>query len=237
MVKTFINRKYAPAMDDKKKAKLHPYRSLLDKIQTFDSKLIVAGITVLCKDLAEYLAAGGFASQAAERFIKIYMKGLDKDRWFWERFGPELYWSMRPAAPVPPGDFDPAVQIAFNPPLPSYAHEANQNDFDLHELNNNRICQNWTLTPGWQLFNGFLEEFRELISRQKNEINALPPKPLPGDPTPYPDNDYKVLKIFDLLREKGFDRRLHWIPLLMYLSYLIVEYCPDWLSEEGNSLI
>lgn len=218
-------------MDDTKKMKMHPYRTLLDKIQGFDSKSIVAGITVLCKDLAEYLAAGGFSSTAAERFMKVYAKALDRDRWFWERFGPELYWSMRPAPPTDPGDFDPAVQIAFNPPLPSYAHEANQNDFDLNHLNDTRISQNWTLTPGWQLFTGFMEEFKDLISRQKNDINALPPKSLPSDNIPYPSADYKVLKIFDLLREKGFDRRLHWIPLAMYLSYLIVDYCPEWLDD------
>ncbi|MCC7505856.1 MAG: hypothetical protein IT259_11170 [Saprospiraceae bacterium] len=223
-------------MDDKKKAKMHPYRSLLDKIQTFDSKLIIAGVTVLCKDLAEYLAAGGFAGTAAEGFMRVYAQSLHHDRWFWERYGPQLYWSMRPAAPAPPGDYDPAVQIAFNPPLPSYAHEASQNDFDLHELNSARIDQNWTLIPGWQLFNAFLEAHASVLSKYKTEINALPPKPLPGDPTPYPDTDYKVLKIFDVLREKVFDRRLHWIPLAMYLSYLIVDYCPEWLHEESNAL-
>lgn len=216
-------------MDDTKKTKMHPYRSLLEKIQGFDSKSIVAGITVLCKDLAEYLAAGGFSGPAADRFMKVYSKALDQDRWFWERFGPELYWSMRPTPPADPGD--PPVQIAFNPPLPSYAHQANQNDFNLNHLNDARISQNWTLTPGWQLFTGFLDEFKDLISRQKNDINALPPKLLPTDTTPYPSADYKVLKIFDLLREKGFDRRLHWIPLVMYLSDLIVDYCPEWLDD------
>ena len=225
-------------MDDKKKAKMHPhpYHSLLDKIQGFASSQIVAGITVLCKDLAEYLAAGGFSGTAAERFTKVYAAALNQDRWFWERFGPNLYGSMRPAPPHKPGDYDPAIQIAFQPPLPSYAQEASQNDFDLHELNDARINQNWTLTPGWQLFTGFLAEFKDLLVRQKKEINALPAWSQPGDNTPYPHADHKVLKIFDLLREKGFDKRLHWIPLAMYLSYLTVDYCPEWLEDAGNEL-
>lgn len=224
-------------MTDLKTAKMHPYRSLLEKIQAYDRSLIVSGITVLCKDLAEYLAAGGFSSPASERFLRVYGSVLDHDRWFWERFGPELYWSMRPAPPTPPGADDLAVQIAFNPALPSYAHEADQNNFDLYELNKVRIRQNWTLTPGWQLFTGFLTEFRELLTRQKSEINALPTQPpQPDDTLPIPHADYKTLKIFDLLREKGFDKRLHWIPLVMYLSYLVVDYCPDWLDDTTTEL-
>ncbi len=188
---------------NKKSDQPHEFQPLLEKIAATDIRNLIAGITILSKDLAEHLASGGFGDPAAARFYRVYTQSLSESRWFRERFNPQLYLPLRES---------------FEPALPAYAQEASRFIFELTDLNKPKIDKEWTTAPGWQLFVAFGQEFRTLLEKFKNELK--------NDPlNTNLDQSEKTLKLFDLIRLEGFDKRPHWIPLAMYISHLMILSC------------
>ena len=199
---------------NKKSDSPHEFQSLLDKIKAWDTRILIAWVTILSKDLAEHLASGGFADVAAARFYKVYTKSLSKSRWFRERFNPQLYLPLRDS---------------FGPDLPSYAQEASKGAFDLKELDKPKIDKEWTTAPGWQLFVAFGQEFRTLLEKFMKELDN---NPLYINL----EKDEKTLLLFDQLRAEGFDKRMHWIPLALYISHLMILSCfePIHVGQSSN---
>ena len=200
------------AMEKEKKQIVHKYRWLLDAIlamggtsQGQNTKFALAALTIVSKNLAEFLAPGGHDKPAAKRFFKAYNDALNRDRWLWTMMGGQLFEPL--SSSVPP-----------LPLLPNYAKEAQAGNLTpdaIQKLADPKNIVDWTVFPGWYLLETYSEVFKDILHKKKGEYHK-------DGSIPYEDH---ILSLFDILRCDGFDENQYWALPAMLISYLTIRSC------------
>ena len=121
----------------------NPLKKMYDQLKNAKQGLLFAGLTVLVKDTADFINAEGFNDDAAEGLRGGYLDMLNYDRYYWEKFGPNLFLTL-PDAKLPHG----------------IAKAASQHTFDLAALLKPAIDQEWTRAPGWHFFKTYTGQIK-----------------------------------------------------------------------------
>jgi hypothetical protein len=193
------------ANDQKNTTQDHPFKWFLDKIKTWENHQLLAALTILSKDMAEYLAPGGWSGTGQDVFWKSYLEVLNNDRWFWEQFPEEsnLYKPLHTRfSDLPQPGF--AAMAAADPSAAS---------LNVDPLNLPELLQTWTLVKGWE----FLKKYTNTLSVN---VNDLKQKYIQSSNLSFEE---RVLQIFDQLQQRY--QEPYWIPLIMFVSYLLVWSC------------
>jgi hypothetical protein len=195
--------------ETEKKTPEHKYRWLLDTITGWgtptpglNTRLALTALTLVSKNLAEYLAPGGHVEPAAGRFFKSYNAALNRDRWLWQEMGGQLF---EPLSVTPPA-------------LPNFAKLAAEGNFNaalVKPLADPGNVSDWTVFPGWYLLETYSEVLQDILHKKKGEYE--------NDGTiPF---DEHILRLFDALRCDGFDENMFWVLPTMLISYLSIQSC------------
>ncbi len=122
----------------------NPLLEIIGEINCLSLGLLWTGLTILSKDMMEFLSVGAYDSHAVTRFRQIYIKALNEDRAYWEVYGPELYRPLKNINGMPSG----------------FAARARKGNFDISDLTQEvedvppgqePIIRKWTHYPGWEL--------------------------------------------------------------------------------------
>lgn len=176
------------------------------QVKPLDLGLLLAGVTVLAKDTADYIHTRGFTDNAAGKLRAAYLALLNHDRQYWERFGPGLYLTLKEAA-LPDG----------------IVKGDEKGEFDLTPLLNPKIEKEWTRAPGWYFFKIYSLQIKDDILRgtKLEDLQATfcddkePHKPLV--------NLIEKLTMTGSADSAGTGRATtrFWYPLLLYIALVL----------------
>lgn len=199
--------------DNQSQEKEHEFKWILDNIKTWDHRQLLADMTILSKDLAEYLAPRALDNAGTRVFWKSYNEVLNYDRWFWETFEEEefLYKPLLDRFP----DLPEYAAAAATDPTPAF--------LNIDYLNTPELVQTWTFLKGWE----FLKKYTQALSLN---MNVLKESYTQKTDLPF---EKKVLKIFDDLRKERYPEPF-WIPLLLFTSYLFAWSCFEPLTTSES---
>ena len=202
--------------DNQNQGKDHEFRWILDNIKTWDHRQLLADLTILSKDLAEYLAPRALTGPGADVFWQSYLEVLNHDRWFWEMFEEEefLYKPLLDRFP----DLPEYAAAAAMDPTPAF--------LNIDYLKTPELVQTWTFVKGWE----FLKKYIQTLS-----VNVAAMKAAYEQATDLSFEE-KVLQIFDKLRQERYPEPF-WIPLLMFASYLFAWSCFEPLPPSSNQVL
>jgi hypothetical protein len=171
---------------------------LIEQAKDYDEQLLTAGLTVLSKDLAEYLASTGRIKGEPEAFLDVYASVMDSDRSF-EAYGSPLFLPLEQAG-LPKG----------------FAQAAAEGKPDLSPLGDrSRIVHEWTFHPGKKLFEKFKAKFKETICGKDGPYEQFQNKLLGQAGLP--------ATIVTSIIAAGFSVATVMIPLLVYFALLLVK--------------
>jgi hypothetical protein len=183
--------------------------NLVDQAKDRDDRLLCAGLTVLAKDVAEYLATTGKGGNDVRLFQDVYSEALSTERGYWEQNGPQVFLSLQEAG-LPRG-----FAAAF------VAGQA-----DLSALSDQAIVHEWTKFPGRDLLSKFCVKFRETLCGkdgpyEKLEENLLGQADLP-------------VTIATTIRTAGLSAATFWYPLAVYVGLLLSKATLKAYCETGE---
>lgn len=200
------------------------------QVKDLDVGLLLSGLTILAKDTATYLTASGVDNDMAEAFQLAHLDMLSTNRDYWERFGPDLYRSLRDAK-LPDG----------------FASGAAQCDVNLVALTD---CfwekQEWLKAPGWHFFKTYSAQrrgdiFRDIVletpsgPRQEEAVTETPLEALKrafcegkspylsesGNPTQQAYEESDPFHPVEALVKRLAEEKRYWYPVMLYLVLLI----------------
>lgn len=182
-------------------------RDLINQVKDYDESLLYSGLTILSKDVAEYLATSAYPGKDAQLFLEVYMDALNVERDYWSKFGPQLFQSLE-TAQLPRG----------------FARAATEGRVDLTPLANRNIIHEWLENPGKKLFEKFKGKFRETICGKDGPYEKFVNGLVGQADLP--------LTIASAVLTAGFSIAAFWIPLVAYFSLLLIKaglktYCED----------
>lgn len=194
-------------MKDESEKKPHEMLWMLEEISTWDHRQLLADLTILSKDIAEYLAPRGLQTPGAVRFWQSYHEVLNHDRWFWEMFEEESFL------------FKPLFE-RFGEDLPIYSNEAYAVTYEqLGYLKTADLYQTWTFVKGWE----FLKSFYKNLSANMPGIRQA------YEQATDKSANERILAIYDSLKKEAYPDSF-WMTWLLFVSYLIAWSC--FLEEE-----
>ena len=169
---------------------------LMAQARKRDEVLLLAGLTVLTKDLAEYFAATGHGERDTQLLQGVYSAALNKDRAHWQSTGPQLFQTLRDSG-LPQG----------------FAAETVQGRPDLERLGDNAVIHEWTIEPGRHLFEGFGDHFRSAVCAADGPYARLQDGQLGQDKLP--------TAIAESVMASELTRGVFWLPLAVYFCLLL----------------
>ncbi|MEZ5039258.1 MAG: hypothetical protein R2828_05185 [Saprospiraceae bacterium] len=173
-------------------------RKTFREIKDLHLGILLAGVGVLIKDTAEFIAANGFNDPLIDLFRKTYQQVYENDRLYWRTIGPDLYKSLDDVS-LPSGVVTAAA---------------------MGNLNINPLCQpviekEWTRFTGWLFFKTFTYEMTDAIlkksSLREEKEKADNPRSM----------DDQVIEIIQKLSASAKEGHWYWYPLFLYLSVLL----------------
>ncbi|MCB0582636.1 MAG: hypothetical protein KDD10_25380 [Phaeodactylibacter sp.] len=173
--------------------------TIIDEIIDADCQQLLAGLTILAKDMSEYLAVNAYYGKDTQRFTRVYGTTLTTNRFLWRLAAPELYRTLEEEEIT--DKFAERVQVS---------------NFTMEPLLNAALNQEWTRHPGWALLLAFRQDFSDVLCQQPDGLIA-PALNTTGD------NREFVISIAHVLLEKKFSSAPHWYPLTAQLSVLIAK--------------
>ena len=121
-------------------------KEIVEQFKDYDESLLYSGLTILSKDIAEYLATSAYPGEDKQLFLEVYTDALNVERDYWLKFGPQVFQSLE-TAQLPQG----------------FARAATEGRFDLAPLADRSIEHEWLMYPGKELFEKFKVKFKETI--------------------------------------------------------------------------
>lgn len=169
---------------------------LFDQAKGHDEALLLAGLTILTKDLAEYFAATGHGEEDTQLLHDVYSGALGKDRDRWIAEGPKLFQTLRDGG-LPQG----------------FAADAVHGRPEVSRLNDKTIVQDWTTAPGRELLERFGAKFQDTVCGKDGPYEQLQSGQLGQANLP--------VTIAGGILASGLTRGIFWLPLAVYLGLLI----------------
>jgi len=173
-------------------------QTLMNEAKDRDTSLLLAGLTVLAKDAAEFLAATGRAGTDVQLFQQVYSDALSVERDFWERNGSRVFASLQDAGL--PRSFA-ATAVTGLP------------DLSLSPLGDPAIVHEWTVGPGRDLLRKFAVKFRATICGKDGPYDKLQNGLLGQADLP--------VTIVSAILSAGLSPATFWYPLAVYVSLLL----------------
>lgn len=207
--------------------------AIIEKIHNEDRLQLLAGLTLLAKDLNEYMAVNAYYGSDTQLFNQIYASTFDANR---------IFWSSLDSAPgdenhKPEGSMLYA-QLEDSGMPHGFAEQALSPNFDAtpllkpkEEVAGVNINQEWTRHPGWALLQAFRAAFCEVLCKNGRPVRQ------------YVDSgsdDRKKLAnaIAGVLVREKFSTAAYWRPFIAQLSVLIAKtdvagYCASCKPANG----
>ncbi len=164
-----------------------------------DENVLFSGLTVLSKDLAEYLATTGRTAGEAKPFLEAYSEAMDMERLYWEKNGSSLFMPLEKVG-LPNG----------------FAEAAEKGTLDMTPLGNQSIVHEWTRNPGRKLLEKFKVKFKETICGKDGPYEKLQNKLLG-------QADLPAAIVASILTAGTISMAAFWIPLLVYIALLLTK--------------
>lgn len=208
-----------------------PLEYILEQINPLSLGLLWTGLTILSKDMIEFLAIGAYNGDAVTRFRKIYIKTLNDDRPYWEVYGPDLFKPLSEIEELPSG----------------FTWRAKNGDFDLEELTTEALiedCSHHLHYVGWELSKQAGLGLRAAICREDPEesisANAGMEQLLVEEKTDTPTEQEveptrqqeETLKLARKILKYGFSEATFWYPITVYIAHLLVRTGYEHLCKE-----
>lgn len=184
-------------------------QNLVDQARDREPKLLSAGLTVLAKDAAEYLAATGKGGNDVRLFQDIYSEALGVEREYWEKHGPRVFSSLEDAG-LPRG----------------FAAAAVAGKADLSRLGDKGIEHEWTKFPGRDLLKKFSVKFRETICGKDGPYEKFQNGLLGQADLP--------VTIAASILTAGLSAAMFWYPLAVYVGLLLSKAALKTYCETGE---
>jgi hypothetical protein len=184
-------------------------RDLVDQAKDRDAKLLAAGLTVLAKDVAEYLAATARPEEGAQLFQELYLAGLNEERQYWEAYGPNLFSTLEKAG------------LPFG-----FAQAATEGKADVFLLGDRSIMHEWTTFPGRDLLKEFATKFKETICGKDGPYEKLMNGLIGQADLP--------ITIAGAILAVGFSAATFWYPLAVYVGLLLAKAALKTYCETGE---
>jgi hypothetical protein len=194
-------------MADQNKPK-NTFEAIVDVIFNADCRQLLGGLTVLAKDLSEFLAVNAYYGADTQRFMEVFAATLNANRHFWSSLGDVEEGEERPALL-----YRPLEQTGMPH---GFAKTATLKTFDIKPLLEKNVNQEWTRHPGWALLLAFREASRDLlwgtggVVRQFLDTNGDDKKKLAKD-------------IAEALAKNRFSEAAHWRPFLAQLGVVLAK--------------
>jgi hypothetical protein len=186
-------------------------RKLAKQAEGYDEERLRAGLTVLAKDVAEYLAATAQSGKDVQLFQEVYLTALNRERAYWEKHGPQLFLPLDQTEPKLPSGF---------------AQAAVKGDPDISSLGGADIIHEWTKFPGRDLLERFAGKFKETIC---------------GKDGPYEQFNNGLIgqadlptKIAAAILIVGLSAAAFWYPLAVYIGLLLAKASLKTYCEAGE---
>jgi hypothetical protein len=155
-------------------------KEIYNQVKGLDRKMLLAGLTVLVKDTADFIHTSGLQDEATEEFRLVYLDLMNHDRPYWWVAGPELYQELPEAWKVN-----------------NIVRNASECNFNLRPLLNTAINQEWTRGPGWYFFKIYSNNIKDALM----EIGRLRYKKRVEEKKEGIPDPNKVFKVEDLKNE------------------------------------
>jgi len=199
------------AIDDQK------LESIYEQLKDLDESLLFAGLTVVAKDTAEYIATTAQQTGGEMAFHEAYLEGINRERDFWGAMNSPLYQPLSVSG-LPHG-FSQGTMLGSP---------------DLGPLHNPAIHHEWTSIPGRDLLEKFGRKFKEVICGKDGPYEKFNNGLVGQADLP--------ITIASSILTAGLSTAAFWYPLAVYLGLLLVKtglktYCePDMpISPEEKS--
>jgi hypothetical protein len=203
----FNRLKFVKRMEIKCKEEL---KKLFQQTQNIGTEKLLCGLTILVKDAADFINATALQNDATEVFRYAYLDMMNHDRYYWSLFGPDLYMELSDAQ-MPSGMARNAAICKFN----------------LDELRESKIIQEWTRAPGWHFFKLHTQQIKNNILGKLTLEKLKASLCEPEDPTE------AYLELVERLANPGQLGSCFWYPLMLYLVILLKE--TDFITLQENN--
>ena len=180
---------------------------LLEQVKDFDEDLLYSGLTILSKDIAEYLATSAYPGKEKELFLDVFTEAMNVDRDYWLNSGPQVFRSLE-TSELPRG----------------FASAATEDRLDLAPLADRDNIHEWLMNPGMKIFEKFKEKFKETICGKDGPYEKFMDGLIDQADLP--------ITIASSVLTAGFSMATFWFPLAIYLSLLLIKaglktYCEE----------
>ena len=182
-------------------------KEIVEQVKDYDESLLYSGLTILSKDIAEYLATSAYPGKDKQLFLEVYTDALNVERNYWLEHGPLVFASLE-TAQLPRG----------------FARAATEGRFDLAPLADSSIYHEWLENPGNKLFEKFKVKFKETICGKDGPYEKFENELVGQADLP--------IKIASSVLITGFSMAAFWFPLAVYFSLLLIKaglktYCEE----------
>jgi len=182
-------------------------KELVEQVKDYDESLLYSGLTILSKDIAEYLATSAYPGEDKQLFLEIYTDALNVERGYYLKSGPQLFQSLE-TAQLPRG----------------FAWAATEGRLDLAPLADRSIEREWLVNSGKNLFEKFKVKFKDTICGNDGPYEKFM-KGLVGQAD-------LPITIASAILIAGFSMAAFWLPLAVYFSLLLIKaglktYCEE----------
>lgn len=173
-------------------------------LEGLDQGLLLAGLSVLVRDTADYLHEKGYTDPMSEEFRSVYLAMYNNDRYYWEQFGKDLYQRL-PDAGLPCGIV--AQVAACTPDIKNV----------IRQLCAAEIERESTRAPGWFFFRTYTRTTQEILldgsslDNEKARVDAAQDK-------------FEIVAeyVAKLTSRSEIGDKL-WRPVMLYVSLLIIK--------------
>lgn len=196
----------------------------IDDLCALEPGLLLAGLMVLAKDMAEYSAVRALTGEEVQKFRRIYEETLNEDRYYWLQFGEGVFMSLRDTG-LPYGFAVDATADSVNLSALWEKEEGEEIEIILKKA--------WTRPAGWDLLKAFKKDFSTALCQNDKTIRRF----LDGVITEKKELATGIT--VDIL-EGPFSDTPHWYPLATHLGILIAisgvrAYCENTNGQNNGT--
>lgn len=182
-------------------------KELVEQVKDYDESLLYSGLTILSKDIAEYIATSAYPGEDKRLFLEVYTDALNVERDYWSEYGPQVFQSLE-TAQLPRG----------------FARAATEGRIDITPLADRSIEREWLVNPGKKIFEKFKVKFKETICGKDGPYEKFVNGLVGQADLP--------ITIASAVLTVGFSMATFWFPLAVYFSLLLIKaglktYCEE----------
>ena len=170
-----------------------------DKVKKLDFGLLLTGLIVLSKDLAEYLTVNAYFSSQVQLFQTAYFSTLNDNRDFGKWYARNLY-----------------VPIAKSGYPNGFALNAIEEVFDLTKLDETKLTKECGHCLGWDLFKRFKILLKPALCKENGPIQQYET----GNIT---SKEKLTIELAKCILQDCLGTQYYWYPIAIYIACLFTQ--------------